>query len=125
MLEPRLPDYVNPALPVDVGPSRNGLNILHEPVATAGEPLHGMASELDETSYDIPGQIVVDARDDLDDASLADLVRDFSLRVIPTALAAETRIQIATVDGPVSATISPALSENEMPLSTSSEVPPC
>ncbi|WP_437896673.1 S8 family serine peptidase [Sorangium sp. So ce124] len=105
MLEPRLPGYVNPALPVDVGPSLRGPDLLIEPVATAGEPLHGMASELDETSYDIPGQIVVDARDDLDDASLADLVRDFSLRVMPTALTSQTRIQIATVDGPVSATL--------------------
>ncbi|WP_434044468.1 MULTISPECIES: S8 family serine peptidase [Sorangium] len=105
MLEPRLPRYANPGLPVDAEPSPSGFGVLNEPVATEGEPLYGLASELDETSYDIPGQIVVDARDDLDDSTLAALARDFSLRLFPTALASETRIQIATVEGPVSATL--------------------
>ncbi|KYF60951.1 serine protease [Sorangium cellulosum] len=105
MLEPRLPRYADPGLPVDAEPSPSGLGVLNEPVATEGEPLYGLASELDETSYDIPGQIVVDARDDLDDSTLAALARDFSLHLFPTALASETRIQIATVEGPVSATL--------------------
>ncbi|XYH97593.1 S8 family peptidase [Sorangium sp. So ce1128] len=105
MLEPRLPGYVNPALPADIASSMGGFDVLNEPVATAGEPLYGLASELEETSYDIPGQIVVDARDDVDDGALAGLVRDFSLHLMPTALAAKTRIHIATVDGPVSATL--------------------
>ncbi|WP_437622231.1 S8 family peptidase [Sorangium sp. So ce1151] len=105
MLEPRLPGYVNPALPADIASSMSGFDSLNEPVATAGEPLYGLASELEESSYDIPGQIVVDARDDVDDGALAGLVRDFSLHLMPTALAARTRIHIATVDGPVSATL--------------------
>ncbi|WP_437505978.1 S8 family peptidase [Sorangium sp. So ce1099] len=105
MLEPRLPGYVNPALPADIAALMGGFDGLYEPVATAGEPLYGLASELEETSYDIPGQIVVDARDDVDDGALAGLVRDFSLHLMPTALAAKTRIHIATVDGPISATL--------------------
>ncbi|XXT19259.1 S8 family serine peptidase [Sorangium sp. So ce429] len=105
MLEPRLPRYVNPALPADIAASMGGFDGLYEPVATAGEPLCDLASELDETSCDIPGQIVVDARDDVDDGALAGLVRDFSLHLEPTALAAKTRIHIATVDGSVSATL--------------------
>ncbi|WP_437733831.1 S8 family peptidase [Sorangium sp. So ce1335] len=105
MLEPLLPRYANPGLPVDIAPPSRGLDVLYEPVATEGEPLYGLASELDETSYDIPGQIVVDARDELDDSALAALARDFSLHLFPTALASTTRIQIATVDGPISATL--------------------
>ncbi|WP_437832770.1 S8 family peptidase [Sorangium sp. So ce1153] len=105
MLEPRLPGYVNPALPADIASSLGGFDVLNEPVATAGAPLDCTASALDETSCDVPGQIVVDARDDIDDGALAGLVRDFSLHLEPTALAAKTRIHIATVDGPVSATL--------------------
>ncbi|WP_437675579.1 S8 family peptidase [Sorangium sp. So ce131] len=105
MLEPRLPSYADPARHGDPGSALGGFDLPHEPVATAGEPLLGMSSELEETSYDIPGQIVVDARDDLDDGALAALASDFSLRLLPTALASETRIQIATINGPVSATL--------------------
>ncbi|WP_437876414.1 S8 family peptidase [Sorangium sp. So ce513] len=106
MLEPLLPRYADPGLPSDIAASSPpSFGILSEPVATEGEPLYGLASELDETSYDIPGQIVVDARDDLDDGALAALARDFSLHLFPTALASKTRIQIATVDGPIGATL--------------------
>ncbi|HTN86892.1 MAG TPA: peptidase S8, partial [Sorangium sp.] len=105
MLEPRLPGYVDPALPADIASSLGGFDVLNEPVATAGAPLDCLASALDETSCDVPGKIVVDARDDIDDGALAGLVRDFSLHLEPTALAAKTRIHIATVDGPVSATL--------------------
>src|SRR5689334_23197199 len=42
-----------------------------EPTASWDEELAGINSvELSESSWDIPGQIVVDARDDLDDSAL-------------------------------------------------------
>jgi serine protease len=70
---------------------------LGEPAATADEAMFS-ATDLDATAYDIPGQIIVDARDDLDDAAVADLARDFGLTFKPTALAGETREEIATVN---------------------------
>lgn len=69
---------------------------LGEPAASADEAIPG-GKDLDATAYDIPGQIVVDAKDDLDDAALADLARDFGLSFRPTALAAETKAELAAV----------------------------
>ena len=58
-------------------------------------------TDLDATAYDIPGKIIVDAKDDLDDAAIDGLARDFGLTFRPTALAGETREEIAivSVDG--------------------------
>ncbi|MEP7125022.1 MAG: S8 family peptidase [Byssovorax sp.] len=70
---------------------------LGEPAATADEALFG-AADLDATAYDIPGQIVIDAKDDLDDAAIAGLARDFGLAFRPTALAGETREELAAVN---------------------------
>jgi serine protease len=53
--------------------------------------------DLDESAWDIPGEIVVDARDDLDEGGLLSLARDFGLHFTPTALAAETKEEIAEV----------------------------
>ncbi len=69
---------------------------LGEPTAFADEATNG-ATDLDPTAEDIPGQILVDAKDDLDDAALANLASDFGLSFKPTALAAETKAEIATV----------------------------
>ncbi len=69
---------------------------LGEPAATADEAMFGRA-DLDATAYDIPGKIIVDAKDDLDDAAIADLARDFGLAFRPTALAGETRAELAEV----------------------------
>ncbi|MFS8069222.1 MAG: S8 family peptidase [Byssovorax sp.] len=69
---------------------------LGEPAASADEARNGNTN-LDATAYDIPGKIVVDARDDLDDAEMAGLARDFGLSFKPTALAAETKTEIAAV----------------------------
>jgi serine protease len=69
-----------------------------EPVAIAeGATGWVETGELDETSYDIPGQIVVDARDDLDSSALRALAGDFGLRFLPTALEPQTKIEIASV----------------------------
>ena len=71
---------------------------LFEPTAIAGDPLTDpMDADLEESSWDIPGQIVVDARDDLDTTSLAALAADFGFSFLPTRLEATTHIEIATV----------------------------
>jgi serine protease len=89
--------------PAGADPLSGQRTTLGEPVGLARDAVLGLDSpDLDEASYDIPGQIVVDARDDLDDGALASLARDFGLPFAPTALAAQTRIEIATVgDGEV------------------------
>lgn len=69
---------------------------LGEPAATADEAMDGR-TDLDATAYDIPGKIIVDAKDDLDDAEVAALARDYGLTFTPTALAAETKAEIAVV----------------------------
>ncbi len=53
--------------------------------------------DLDPTAWDIPGEIVVDARDDLDKPSILALARDYGLSFTPTALEAETKEEIADV----------------------------
>jgi serine protease len=69
-----------------------------EPVSQAdGTPLGAEAGDLDASAYDVPGAIVVDARDDLDDAGLRDLATGLGLSFTPTALERETRVEIATV----------------------------
>src|SRR5262249_14325374 len=69
-----------------------------EPVAIADGPTGWVETgELEESAYDIPGEIVVDARDDLDGSSLRALAGDFGLSFSPTALENETKIEIAWV----------------------------
>lgn len=51
----------------------------------------------DEAAWDIPGRIVVDARDDRTSSQIADLASRFGLSFRPTGLEAETRIEIADV----------------------------
>jgi len=68
----------------------------YEPVATA------MAGDLpnmvagSESDWDIPGQIVVDARDDLGTSDIAALAADFGFSFVPTRLESSTRIEIAS-----------------------------
>ncbi|MDI1443209.1 S8 family peptidase [Polyangium sp. 6x1] len=89
-----------------VDPSRAGgvpstyadaLGPLYEPVAIATEGFLSTPADLGETSWDVPGQIVVDARDDLDAPDLLSLATDFGLSFTPTRLEPTTKIQIATV----------------------------
>lgn len=68
-----------------------------EPVANADEAAGVDAADLGESAYDIPGQIIVDARDDLDAGAIGKLAADFGLSFTPTALEAETREEIASV----------------------------
>ena len=69
---------------------------LGEVAATADGAMFS-TTDLDAAAYDLPGQIIVDAKDDLDDAAIAGLARDFGLTFKPTALAGETREEIAIV----------------------------
>lgn len=71
---------------------------LGEPVAIANEHLEEMeAADLSETSYDIPGALVIDARDELDTSGIAALAADFGLTFTPSDLEPQTRIEIAKV----------------------------
>jgi len=76
------------------GASRRDLPPLAEPVAVG--PLLA-TGELDATAWDIAGELVVDAKDDLDDQSILALARDYGLRFFPTALERETREELAFV----------------------------
>jgi serine protease len=78
-----------------------------EPVS-AGDvaPLGVEAADLDESAYDVPGAIVVDAKDGLDDAGIAGLASSLALSFRPTALEKSTRIELASVPAAaVSATL--------------------
>src|SRR4051812_40801298 len=59
------------------GASRRDVTPLWEPTAE-GPMLAG--GDLDPAAWDIPGQIVVDAKDDLDAPSILTLARDYGLR---------------------------------------------
>ncbi|MFO0756809.1 MAG: S8 family peptidase [Byssovorax sp.] len=72
-----------------------GLDGPTEPAALAADVALFETGELDETAYDIPGKIIVDARDDLDSGAIAALARDYSLSFTPTMLEGETREEIA------------------------------
>lgn len=67
-----------------------------EPVATAmaGDLPNFMAGS--ESDWDVPGQIVVDARDDLDAPSIASLAADFGFSFVPTRLESSTHIELAS-----------------------------
>lgn len=76
----------------------SALPALAEPVAVAVDAaLAADTVDLEESSDDIPGQIIVDARDELDAGAFARLAADFGLSFTPTALSDETRIAIASV----------------------------
>ena len=71
-----------------------------EPVSPGpGAALGVEPADLDESAYDVPGQVVVDARDDLDEPGVRGLAAAFGLTFAPTALEATTRVEIATVPG--------------------------
>ncbi|EYF04026.1 S8 family peptidase [Chondromyces apiculatus] len=80
------------------GPAARSPVNLVEPVGLATDAVLGLEMpDLEASSYDIPGQIVVDARDDLDAEGLLDLATGVGVSFVPTALAGETKIQIASV----------------------------
>jgi serine protease len=97
------PSFGLPGRPADphplLGPRGQRPQGFQEPVAIAleGRPWTESA-DLDETSYDIAGSIVVDARDDLDATAILNLARDFGLRFTPSDLEPQTRIEIASVE---------------------------
>lgn len=52
----------------------------------------------DESSWDVPGEYVIDARDDVSDSDLADIASKFDLVLRPTQLERETRIERTRMD---------------------------
>lgn len=67
-----------------------------EPVATVMAGDLPLTSAVGETEWDIPGQILVDARDDLSTSELSALAADFSFSFVPTRLEKSTHIEIAS-----------------------------
>jgi serine protease len=67
-----------------------------EPVATAMAGDLPNIAAVSESDWDIPGQIVVDARDDLGTSDIASLAADFGFSFVPTRLESSTRIEIAS-----------------------------
>jgi serine protease len=66
-------------------------------VAVADAPSEPASGELAEAAWDVPGQLLIDARDELSEAEALGLASAFGLHVAPTDLFAETRIQLADV----------------------------
>jgi serine protease len=67
----------------------------YEPVATAMAGDLPLTSATGEAEWDIPGQIVVDARDDLSTSDISSLAADFGFSFVPTRLESSTRIEVA------------------------------
>ncbi|MEZ4299714.1 MAG: S8 family peptidase [Polyangiaceae bacterium] len=63
----------------------------------------------DEAVWDVPGQFVIDARDDLAESDILSLAGAYGLSFTPTDLEEETRIEIATIGGAAFARILPEL----------------
>ena len=71
--------------------------------ALADAPTEPSSGEIAESAWDVPGQLLIDARDELSDAETEGLAAAFGLRVAPTDLFAETyrSYGLATVRYPV------------------------
>ncbi len=70
------------------------------PSFTAELGMNGKVADTwtNEASWDIPGEYVIDARDDVSDSDLADIAGRFDLVLRPTQLERETRIERASMD---------------------------
>lgn len=65
-------------------------------LGTSGVSFEGWA---DESSWDIAGEYVIDARDDLDDSDILSIADGFGIALTPSDLEKDTRIEIATIAG--------------------------
>jgi serine protease len=75
-----------------------GLSLVAAPrAARAGGPGPVAISSSDETSADIPGELVVDFKDDVEPSLVRDLFGRLAVAFSPTELEDETRIEIARV----------------------------
>jgi serine protease len=61
--------------------------------------MNGLAVDAwaDESSWDIPGQYVIDGRDDLAESDVLSIAQGLGIQLTPTDLEKETRIEIATI----------------------------
>lgn len=58
--------------------------------------IQGPDTWTDESSWDIPGTLVIDGRDDLEESDLLSISQGYGIELTATDLAEETRIQLAT-----------------------------
>jgi serine protease len=80
--------------------------------ARADAPTPNAEPDADSYVWEVPNEIVVDAKDDLDAAALKKLEGDFGLHFTPTALEAETKEEIADVPEGKMAEVLEALSRD-------------
>lgn len=61
--------------------------------------VHGVVLDdwTDESSWDVPGQFVIDGRDDLEESDLLSIAEGYGLQLAPTDLEKETRIELAAI----------------------------
>jgi len=67
------------------------------PAAWAGQPGTPALSAIGETSADIPGELVVDFADDVEDSTIRDIFSKLSVSFIPTELESATKIEVVRV----------------------------
>lgn len=79
------------------GPTAGAQDLGENASQLAGLPEGQAGAPIDESSYDLPGRIVVDGVDSLDEGDVAALARDYGLSFEPTDLEDQTRIQLASV----------------------------
>jgi len=82
----------------DDGPAARNADPLREPVAISDGTFFP-SGDLDEAAWDIPGELVVDIKDDVEESAITGFLRGLGLTFHPTALESETKVEI--VDVPV------------------------
>jgi len=80
----------------DNRPAERQADVLQEPVAIADGTLFA-TGELEPTAYDIPGELVVDLKDDVEESAITSFLRGLGLTFHPTALESETKTEIVDV----------------------------
>jgi serine protease len=73
--------------------------------ADAAEPTALIGTDADPTDSDVPGTFIIDAKDNLDDAQIAELSRDLGVMFRATGLEKETREELITLTDHVDETL--------------------
>ncbi|MFT3773487.1 MAG: S8 family peptidase [Minicystis sp.] len=80
----------------DDGPTTRPTDPLWEPVAVSDGTIPP-AGELDPTAWDLPGELIVDLKDDVEESAITSFLRGLGLTFHPTALESETKAEIVDV----------------------------
>ncbi|APR83570.1 Protease [Minicystis rosea] len=80
----------------DQGPTQQQADPLREPVAVSDGTLFP-TGDLDPTAWDIPGELIVDLKDDVEESAVTGLLRGLGLTFHPTSLSAITKAEIVDV----------------------------